>query len=93
MGALSSNHEIKCAVKDVDTYLQGKGCWVIDREADRDIERFFFTTHCTRCIIRLKRNTKLIYKGESMSVEKIAKKKTMFLCTQSDNRTKDTIPR
>ena len=30
MGALSSNHEIKCAVKDVDTYLQGKGCWVID---------------------------------------------------------------
>ena len=91
MGALSSNHEIKCAVKDVDTYLQGKGCWVIDREADSGILKDFFTTHCTRCIIRLKRNTKLIYKGESMSVEKIAKK-AMFLCTQSVTKIKKDKP-
>ena len=41
MGALSRNNEIKTAVKDVDTHLQGKGCWVIDREADNEILKDF----------------------------------------------------
>lgn len=91
MGSLSSNHEIKCAVKAVDTHLQGKGCWVIDREADSEILKDFFTTQCTRCIIRLKRNTKLIYKGEPISVEQIAKK-ARFLCTQSVTKIKKDKP-
>ena len=72
MGALSSNNEIKSAVKQVDKHLQGKGCWVFDRGADNDILKSFFFTQCARCIIRLKRNTKLVYKSQSLTVSQIA---------------------
>ena len=91
MGALSSNNEIKSAIKAVDVHLQGKGCWVIDKQADNQILKDFFTIQCTRCIMRLKRNTKLIYKGGSMSVEQIAKK-VRFLCTQNVTKIKKDKP-
>jgi hypothetical protein len=37
MGALSSNNEIKKAVKSVNTHLNGKGCWIFDRIEERTI--------------------------------------------------------
>lgn len=91
MGALSSNNEIKCAVQAVDAHLQDKGCWVIDREADNEILKDFFTTQCTRCIIRLKRNTRLIYKGEPVKVSQIAHR-IQPLCTQSVTKIKKDKP-
>lgn len=90
-GALSSNNEIKSAVKNVDAYLQGKGCWVFDRGADNAILKDFFTTECSRCIIRLKRNTKLIYKGNPAKVSQIAHR-IQYLCTQSVTKIKKNKP-
>lgn len=43
IGALSSNNEIKKAVKSVNSHLNGKGCWVFDRGADYcDPQEFFY---------------------------------------------------
>ena len=61
-GALSSNNEIKKAVKSVNSHLNGKGCWVFDRGADNTILKDFFVSETDQCIIRLKRNTKLSIK-------------------------------
>ena len=91
MGALSVNNEIKSAVRDVDTHLQGKGCWVIDREADNETLKDFFTTQCSSCIIRLKRNTRLIYKDEALKVSQIAHG-IQYPCTQSVTKIKKDRP-
>lgn len=91
MGALSRNKEIKSAVNQVNTHLEGKGCWVIDREADTEILRDFFTTQCSRCIIRLKRNTKLIYKGELLKISQIANR-IQYPCTESVTKIKKDKP-
>ena len=61
MGALSSNNEIKKAVTQVNVHLQDKGCWVFDRGADNEILKHFFFLESSKCIIRLKQNTKLTY--------------------------------
>ena len=74
MGALSSNNEINRAVAEVDSHLQGKGCWVYDREADNGILKDFFLGQVSKCIIRLKRNTMLTHKGRELEVGQIAKK-------------------
>lgn len=91
MGALSSNNEIKSVVKQVDAHLQGNGCWVFDRGADNGILKDFFFTQCTRCIIRLKLNTHLIYKRESLSVSQIANR-VQYICTQSVTKIKKDKP-
>ena len=91
MGALSSNHEIKSAITEVDSYLQGKGCWVFDREADNDILKTFFTQTCSQCIIRLKRNTKLIYKGKPLTVSQIANR-TKFNYSEKVTKIKKDKP-
>ncbi len=91
MGALSSNNEIKSAVKQVDKHLQGKGCWIFDRGADNDILKTFFFTQCSRCIIRLKRNTKLLYKNELLTVSQIANR-IKYITTQSVTKIKKDKP-
>lgn len=91
MGALSSNNEIKSAVKLVDQHLKGKGCWVFDRGADNDILKTFFINECSRCIIRLKRNTKLVYKDRLLTVSQIANR-IQYLCTQSVTKIKKGKP-
>jgi len=91
MGALSSNNEIKSAVKAVDSSLQGKGCWVFDRGADNHILKPFFFTQCSRCIIRLKRNTQLVYKNESLTVSQIANR-IAYTYTQSVTKIKKDKP-
>lgn len=74
MGALSSNNEIKKAVREVKQHIGQKGCWVFDRGADNTILKDFFIDECSRAIIRLKRNTKLCYKLEEHQVNKLAAK-------------------
>jgi len=91
MGALSSNNEIKSGVKAVDKHLQGKGCWVFDRGADNEILKDFFTTECSSCIIRLKRNTKLFYKDQLLSVSQIAKR-IKYNCSQNVTKIKKNKP-
>ena len=91
MGALSSNNEIKSAVKAVDAHLQGKGCWVFDRGADNEILKDFFTTECSNCIIRLKRNTKVFYKGELVKVSQI-ENRTAYIASQSVTKLKKDKP-
>ena len=59
MGALSSNNEIKKAVKKVKSHIGEKGCWVFDRGADTEILKNFFIGQCSRTIIRLKKKTKV----------------------------------
>jgi hypothetical protein len=74
MGALSSNNEIKKAVRTVNRHLQNKGCWVFDRGADNGILKDFFYKECSQAIIRLKKNTKLIYKQKEYQVNQLIKK-------------------
>ena len=74
MEALSSNNEIKKAVTQANVHLQDKGCWVFDRGADNEILKRFFFSESSKCIIRLKQNTKLTYKGEELKVSQIAHK-------------------
>lgn len=74
MGALSSNNEIKKAVRQVREHIGDKGCWVFDRGADNAILKDFFINECSQAIIRLKRNTKLCYGREEHRVDKLAAK-------------------
>lgn len=74
MGALSSNNEIKKAVRDVKEHIADKGCWVFDRGADNTILKDFFIGECPQAIIRLKRNTKLGYKKQELQVSQLVKK-------------------
>jgi len=92
MGALSSNMEIKNAVKDVDSHLQGKGCWVFDRGADSGILKDFFVEETEQCIIRLKRNTKLFHKGEELKINQIAQRME-YVITQNVMKVKKNKPR
>ena len=74
MGALSSNNEVKKAVRTVGARLDGKGCWVFDRGADNAILKDFFLEETQKCIIRLKKTTRLGYKGEDLKVSQIAQR-------------------
>ena len=48
MGALSSNNEIKKAVRQVKEHISDKGCWVFDRGADNGILKDFFISECSQ---------------------------------------------
>jgi len=74
MGALSSNNEIKKAVRQVKEHIADKGCWVFDRAADSMILKDFFISECSQAIIRLKKNTKLGYKEQEHQVSQLVKK-------------------
>ena len=91
MGALSSNNEIKNAVKEVKTHLADKGCWVIDRGADNGILKDFFIDKCTQVIIRLKKNTRLCYKEQDYQVNQLVKK-IDFSITQTVTKIKKDKP-
>lgn len=74
MGALSSNNEVKKAVREVMGHIGGKGCWVFDRGADNTILKDFFISQCSEAIIRLKRNTKLVHKGQHVQASTLLDK-------------------
>jgi hypothetical protein len=91
MGALSSNNEIKKAVRDVKEHLGDKGCWVFDRGADNGILKDFFIDECSQAIIRLKKNTKLFHKEEQAQVSQLVKKLN-FSITQKVTKIKKDKP-
>jgi len=91
MGALSSNNEIKKAVRAVKSHIDNKGCWVFDRGADTGILKDFFISECSKVIIRLKRNTKLSYKDKAYKVSQLVPK-TPFLVTQTVTKIKKDKP-
>jgi hypothetical protein len=87
MGALSSNNEIKKAVREVKQHITNKGCWVFDRGGDNSILKDFFFSECSQAIIRLKKNTKLFHKKEDYQVNQPVKK-IAFSITQTVVKTK-----
>ena len=91
MGALSSNNEIKKAVREVKTHLKDKGCWVFDRGADNGILKDFFIGECTQTIIRLKRNTKLFHKEVAYQASQLVAKIT-FQVSQTVTKIKKDKP-
>lgn len=91
MGALSSNNEIKKAVRQVKYYIEDKGCWVFDRGADNTILKDFFIGECSQAIIRLKKNTKLCYKQQEHQVNELANK-IDFTITQTVTKIKKDKP-
>lgn len=91
MGALSSNNEVKKAVRHVTRHIGEKGCWVFDRGADNAILKDFFIAECPQAIIRLKSNTKLCHKQEEHQVSALANK-IDFLIAQSVTKIKKDRP-
>ncbi len=91
MGALSSNNEIKKAVREVKEYVSEKSCWVFDRGGDNGILKDFFISECLQVIIRLKRNTKLGYKNQELQVQNLVKK-IDFSITQTVTKIKKNKP-
>lgn len=91
MGALSSNNEIKKAVREVKGHIADKGCWVFDRGADTGILKDFFIGECPQAIIRLKRNTKLFCKQDACQVNRLVKK-IDFSITQTVTKIKKGKP-
>lgn len=91
MGALSSNNEIKKAVREVQKHLNDKGCWVFDRGADNGILKDFFISECSQIIIRLKRNTKLFHKDQAYKASQLAGK-ISFQVAQTVTKTKKNKP-
>ena len=91
MGALSSNNEIKKAVREVKQHISDTACWVFDRGADTGILKDFFVSECSQIIIRLKRNTKLFYKTDELKVSQLLKK-IDFSITQTVTKIKKDKP-
>ena len=91
MGALSSNSEIKRAVREVMDHLGDRGAWVFDRQADCEILKDFFLTDCQSCILRLKAATKVAYKGGETNAGRLAKNMALSL-KQKVVRTKKNRP-
>lgn len=91
MGALSSNNEIKKAVREVKEHIDAKGCWVFDRGADSAILKDFFIGECSQAIIRLKSNTKLVHKKQELQASQLLKK-IDFSITQTVTKIKKDKP-
>lgn len=91
MGALSSNNEIKKAVREVKAHINDKGCWIFDRGADNGILKDFFISECSQVIIRLKRNTKLLHKNVVYQASQLAGK-IAFQVTQTVTKIKKDKP-
>jgi len=72
--AKSETNEIKFAVKFIKKFLKTMGIWVLDRGADNAILKDFFVEMVAQFIIRLKKSTKVNYKGEEIRVDKLANK-------------------
>lgn len=91
MGALSSNNEVKKAVKHVARHIGDKGCRVFERGADNTILKDFFIAECSQAVIRLKRNTKLCYKQQEYQVNALVNK-IDFSIAQSVTKIKKDRP-
>jgi len=74
MGAKSETNEIKYASNFINKFIKNIGMWVLDRGADNGILKDFFVEMISQFVIRLKKNTKVNYKGEEIRVDKLTKR-------------------
>lgn len=78
-GARSENLEVKEAVSMVKESIDKKVKYIYDRGMDREILRDFIIGSGDGFILRLKKTTKLLYKGKETSVNAISKKLPLFM--------------
>lgn len=78
-GAKSENLEILEAIQEVDAIIEKDVTRIFDRGMDRPICRDFIIGHDSHFILRLKKTTKLIYKGKEMAVNQISRKIPLFM--------------
>lgn len=78
-GARSENLEVIEAVKTIITSIEKRLKYIFDRGMDRNILRDFIVKEGFDFILRLKKNTKLYYKNQEMSIPQIARKVPLFM--------------
>ena|GEM_PF-457572 len=78
-GAKSENKEIMEAIEEVDALIDKDVTKIFDRGMDRPICRDFIIAGQGNFNLRLKKTTKLIYKGEETPVNKISRKVPLFM--------------
>lgn len=78
-GAKSENKEIMEAICEVDSIIDKDVTRIFDRGMDRPICRDFIIAGQGNFNLRLKKTTKLIYKGEETQVNKISRKVPLFM--------------
>ncbi len=78
-GAKSENLEVMEAISEVDSIIDKDVTKIFDRGMDRPICKDFIIENGGHFILRLKKTTKLIYKGEEITVNNISKKIPLFM--------------
>jgi hypothetical protein len=78
-GAKSENKEVIEAIEEVNSVIDKDVTHIFDRGMDRPICRDYIISQDKNFILRLNAKTKLIYKGEELSVNKISKKIPLFM--------------
>ncbi len=70
-GSLSENKEVMLAFEHITGIVGKVLTWVIDRGGDRGILKDYFVKYVEQFIIRLKRNTQLLFCGQKLNVKQI----------------------
>ena len=78
-GAKSENKEIMEAIEEVDAIIDKDVTKIFDRGMDRPICRDYIIAGQGNFNLRLKKTTKLIYKGKEIPVNKISRKIPLFM--------------
>lgn len=78
-GAKSENLEVIDAINEVNAIIDKNVTKIFDRGMDRPICRDFIIADEGNFNLRLKKTTKLIYKGDEMAVNKISRKVPLFM--------------
>jgi hypothetical protein len=78
-GAKSENLEVKDAVETIRQEINKRLKFLYDRSMDREILRDFIIGNGNDFILRLKKTTKLLYRGKEIKVSEIAKKQPLFM--------------
>ncbi len=83
-GAKSENLEVQELVNIISSNIDKRLKYIYDRGMDRSILRDFIISREEEFILRLKKNTKLIYKSKEVQVQDIAKKIPLFMDLTAD---------
>jgi len=78
-GAKSENKEVLEAIDEIGAIIEKDVTKIFDRGMDRPICRDFIIADKGNFNLRLKKTTKLVYKGEEVAVNKISRKVPLFM--------------
>lgn len=78
-GAKSENREVLEAMDEIGTIIDKDVTKIFDRGMDRPICRDLIIANEGKFNLRLKKTTKLIYKGQEVAVNKISRKVPLFM--------------